>query len=128
MKQENQISILKKIMWIVVGPFTVLLASWIIFFFTEFFEKILWNQTVVSQDTESVTYDPILYIFWRIVHFLNGPILSPIINLFLILVAGVAIVRALDSRTEKLCFGIPFSLAYGLNILIGILGGYFKSI
>lgn len=128
MKQKNQTSLLKKIMLIIAGPFTVFLASWIIFFLTEFLEKILRSQAVVSQDAESVTYAPIVYIFCRIVHFLNGPLLSPIINLLLILVAGVAIVRGLGSRTEKLCFGIPFSLAYVLNILIGVFGGYFKSI
>ena len=88
MKHQNQISMLKKIMLIVAGPFTVFLSSWIIFFFTEFLEKILRSQAVVSQDNESVTYNPILYIFWKIVNFLNGPILSPTINLLLILVVG----------------------------------------
>jgi len=123
-KQEYQISILKKIMWSVAGFFTVIIASWIIFFITVFIEKILWSWAVVSQNT----YDPIWYMIWKVVHFLNGPILSPIINLFLILVTGVAIILALGSKTEKLCFGIPFGLAYVLNILSGILSGYFKSI
>lgn len=127
MNQEYHIPILQKLKWIVAGPFTVFLTSWIIYFCTAFLEKMLWSYAV-SQDTKSVTYDPILYIFWKIAHFLNGPIMSPIINLSLILAAGVAIVRALDSRTEKLYFGIPFGLAYVFNILIGFLGGYFKSI
>ena len=126
MKQEDQISTLQKLGLIVAGPFTVFLTSWIIYFCTAFLEKMLWSYAV-SQDTKSVTYDPILYLFWKVVHFLNGPILSPIINLSLILVAGVAIVLALDSRTEKLYFGIPFGLAYVFNILIGVLGGYFKN-
>lgn len=125
---HNCFSFIKKIGYVIGGVLTVFLASWIIYFCTEFLERILFSQAVVSENEESVTYEPVVYVFWRIVHFLNGPVMAPIINLALIFLVGIVIISRLPTKREKVYFGIPFSLAYIFNILVGILGGYFSNI
>lgn len=127
-QNNNDFGLLKKIEYLTGGFLTVFLASWIIYFCTEFLERILWSQAIVSQDEKAVAYEPVIYIFWKIVHFLNGPVMAPIINLALIFLIGIGIISSLGTKREKLYFGIPFSIAYIVNILVGILGGYFKNI
>lgn len=120
-------NIKKKVVYIISGFFSVFVIAWLIYFCTEFLERILWNQAVYENEN-SVTYDTILYFFWKIIHFLNNPYIYPIFNLLVTLIIGINIILKFETKQKKIYFGIPFGFAYILNILIGILGGYYSKI
>lgn len=104
---------------IISGILVVVVTSWVVYYATEIMERILYS-FAVTESENAVVYDSPVYLIWKIMHFLNGPVLSPLINLALILTAGIYIIRSFDTKEKRLYFGIPFGLAYILNILIGI--------
>lgn len=127
-EKNEHLSFFEKIIYTVGGFFSVFILSWLIYFILLILEKILHTQAIVSKDTTSITYDPIFYFLWKIIHALNGPVLFPIINLVFIALIGFTINYNLSNRQKKYYFFVPFMIAFLLNIGIGIYLYFFSNV
>ena len=119
-ERNNHLSFFDKIIYSVGGFFSVFILSWLIYFILLILEKIFHNQAIVSEDTTSITYDPIFYFLWKIIHALNGPVLFPIINLVLIAIIGFMTNNNLSNKQKKSYFFVSFMIAFLINIVIAI--------
>ena len=99
------------------GP-AIVFSSLVILLSLRLLEEWFRSWAVISEDAESITYDLLCLVLWKVFRFLNGRVMGSIISLAFVSVLGGLYFRGLETKRWRAYFGISFVISCVLYIII----------